>query len=107
MELAGQDKIGTEALLDQNDRLKEEEMPGVIDFECENDRRIEAGIIADSWRWQNIRLQLNETMATSELPDTLLVSAGLCALLDMLEGDGLSRRDAKAFIARSLNALRE
>jgi hypothetical protein len=50
-------------------------MPGVIDFECENDRRIEAGIIADSWRWQNIRLQLNETMATSELPETLLVSA--------------------------------
>jgi hypothetical protein len=46
-------------------------------------------------------------MATSDLPDTLLVSAGLCALLDMLEGDGLSRRDAKAFIARSLNALRE
>ena len=82
-------------------------MPGVIDFERENDRRIEAGIIADSWRWQNIRLQLNETMATSELPDTLLVSAGLCALLDMLEGDGLSRQDAKAFIARSLNALRE
>ena len=82
-------------------------MPGVIDFECENDRNIEAGIIADSWRWQNIRLQLNETMATSELPDTLLVSAGLCALLDMLEGDGLSRRDAKALIARSLNALRE
>ena len=29
------------------------------------------------------------------------------ALLDMLEGGGLSRRDAKAFIARSLNALRE
>ena len=82
-------------------------MPGVIDFGCENDRRIEAGIIADSWRWQNIRLQLNETMATSELPDKLLVSAGLCALLDMLEGDGLSRRDAKAFIARSLNALPE
>ena len=80
-------------------------MPGVIDFECENDHRIEAGIIADSWRWQNIRLQLNETMATSELPDTLLVSAGLCALLDMLEGDGLSRRDAKAFIAKSLDAL--
>jgi hypothetical protein len=79
-------------------------MPGVIDFECESDRR--TGINADSWRWQNIRLQLNETMATSELPDTLLVSAGLCALLDMLEGDGLSRRDAKAFIARSLNALR-
>ena len=82
-------------------------MPGVIDFECENDRNSEAGIIADSWRWQNIRLQLNETMATSELPETLLVTAGLCALLDMLEGDGLSRRDAKAFIARSLNALRE
>ena len=80
-------------------------MPGVIDFECENDRR--TGINADSWRWQNIRLQLNETMATSELPDTLLVSAGLCALLDMLEGDGLSRQDAKAFIARSLNAFRE
>jgi hypothetical protein len=82
-------------------------MPGVIDSECENDRCIEAGIIADSWRWQNIRLQLNETMATSELPETLLVSAGLCALLDMLEGDGLSRHDAKAFIARSLSALRE
>ena len=72
-----------------------------------NDRNIEAGIIADSWRWQNIRLQLNETMATSDLPETLLVTAGLCAWLDMLEGDGLSRRDAKAFIARSLNALRE
>ena len=70
-------------------------MPGVIDFECENDRNIEAGIIADSWRWQNIRLQLNETMATSELPETLLVTAGLCALLDMLEGDGLSRRDER------------
>jgi hypothetical protein len=82
-------------------------MPGIIDFECENDRRIEAGIIADSCRWQKIRLQLNETMATSELPETLLVLAGLCALLDMLEGDGLSRRDAKAFITRSLNALRE
>jgi hypothetical protein len=82
-------------------------MPGVIDLECENDRCIEAGIIADSWRWQNVRLQLNETMATSELPETLLVSAGLWALLDMLEGDGLSRRDAKAFIARSLNELRE
>jgi hypothetical protein len=82
-------------------------MPGVIDFESENDdRRVEAGIIAD-WRWQNIRLQLNEIMATSELPETSLVSAGLCALLDMLEGDGLSRRDAKTFIARSLNAFRE
>ena len=57
-------------------------MPSVIDFERENDRHIEAGIIANSWRWQNIRLQLNETMATSELPETLLVSAGLCALLD-------------------------
>ena len=41
-------------------------MPGVIDFERENDRHI--GISADSWRWQNIRLQLGETMATSELP---------------------------------------
>jgi hypothetical protein len=82
-------------------------MSGVIDLGCENDRRIEAGSIADSWRCQNIRLQLNEIMATSELPDTLLVSAGLCALLDMLEGDGLSRRDAKAFIARSVNAVRE
>jgi hypothetical protein len=81
-------------------------MPGVIDFESENDRRVEAGIIAD-WRWQNIRLQLNEIMATSELPETSLVSAGLCALLDVLEGDGLSRRDAKTFIARSLNAFRE
>jgi hypothetical protein len=82
-------------------------MRGVSDFERENDGHIEAAIIADSWRWQNIRLQLNETMATSELPNALLVSAGLCALLDMLEGDGLSRRDAKAFIARGLNALRE
>ena len=81
-------------------------MPGVIDFESKNDRSVEAGIIAD-WRWQNIRLQLNEIMATSELPETSLVSAGLCALLDMLEGDGLSRRDAKTFIARSLNAFRE
>ena len=80
-------------------------MPGVIDFEREKDRHI--SISADSRRWQNIRLQLNETMATSELPETLLVSAGLCALLDMLEGDGLSRHDAKAFIARSLSALRE
>jgi hypothetical protein len=82
-------------------------MPGVIDFELENDRRVEAGIIASDWRWQNIRLQLNEIMATSELPDASLVSAGLSALLDMLEGGGLSRRDAKASIARSLNALRE
>ena len=81
-------------------------MLGVIDFESKNDRSVEAGIIAD-WRWQNIRLRLNEIMATSELPETSLVSAGLCALLDMLEGDGLSRRDAKTFIARSLNALRE
>ena len=82
-------------------------MPGVINLNARTIAASKAGIIADSWRWQNIRLQLNETMATSELPDTLLVSAGLCALLDMLEGDGLSRRDAKAFIARSLNALRE
>jgi hypothetical protein len=82
-------------------------MSGVIDFESEYDRRVEAGIIASDCRWQNIRLQLNEIMATSELPDASLVSAGLSALLDMLEGGGLSRRDAKAFIARSLNALRE
>ena len=82
-------------------------MPTVIDFDLENDRRVEAGIIAGDCRWQNIRLQLNEIMATSELPDASLVSAGLSALLDMLEGGGLSRRDAKAFIARSLNALRE
>jgi hypothetical protein len=82
-------------------------MPGVINFELESDRRIEAGIIASDGHWQNIRLQLNEIMATSELPDASLVSAGLSALLDMLEGGGLSRRDAKAFIARSLNALRE
>ena len=75
-------------------------------LERENDRHL-FGIGAESWRWQNIRLQLNETMATSELPETLLVSAGLCVLFDMLEGDGLSRRDAKAFIARSLDALRE
>jgi hypothetical protein len=52
-------------------------MRGVSDFERENDGHIEAAIIADSWRWQNIRLQLNEILATSELPDTLLVSAGL------------------------------
>jgi hypothetical protein len=82
-------------------------MPGVIDFESENDRSVEAGVIVGDWRWQNIRLQLNEIMAISELPDTSLVSAGLCAPLDMLEGDGLSRHDAKAFIARSLNAFRE
>ena len=82
-------------------------MPDVIDFGSENDRSVEAGIIAGDWRWQNIRLQLNEIMATSELPGKTLVSAGLCALLDMLEGDGLSRRDAKTCIARSLNAFRE
>jgi hypothetical protein len=46
-------------------------------------------------------------MATSELPDASLVSAGLSALLDMLGGEGLSCRDAKAFIARSLKALRD
>ena len=82
-------------------------MPGVIDFELGNDRSVEASIIVGDWRWQNIRLQLNEIMATSELPDTSLVSAGLCALLDMLEGDGLSRRDAKTCIAISLDAFRE
>jgi hypothetical protein len=54
-----------------------------------------------------IRLQLNEIMAISELPDAWLVSAGLSAVLDMLEGEGLSRRDAKVFIARSLNAFRD
>jgi hypothetical protein len=46
-------------------------------------------------------------MAISELPDAWLVSAGLSAVLDMLEGEGLSRRDAKVFIARSLNAFRD
>jgi hypothetical protein len=82
-------------------------MPGVIDFEGENDRRVETGTIASDWRWQNIRLQLNEIMATSELPERLLVSAGLYALLDMLEGDGLSRREAKMLIARNLSAFRD
>jgi hypothetical protein len=82
-------------------------MPAVIDFELENDRRVEPGIIAGDWRWQNIRLQLNEIMAMSELPDPSLVSAGLSALLDMLEGGGVSRRDAKVFIARSLTAFRD
>jgi hypothetical protein len=48
-------------------------MPGVIDFERENDRSI--GISADSRRWQKHPPAAEDTMATLELPETLLVSA--------------------------------
>ena len=98
--VAGRGAHGGRGGLDDRHRL--ERKCSVIDFERENIlRHMRTAALAKH------PPAAERDHGDSELPETLLVTAGLCALLDMLEGDGLSRRDAKAFIARSLNALRE
>ena len=83
-------------------------MPDIIEFETRKDRHTYAEIAADQARWECIRDQLERIMGTSELYSTSIVSAGLRAMLNILtSGFGMKLDDAKALIARCLNAFRE
>ena len=83
-------------------------MPDVIDFESKKNRRDDArfdtAIAAEAAKWENIRARLTGILATST-GRSLMVSAGLAAMLDVLEDSGLSRRDAKAYIVKSQRAF--
>ena len=89
-------------------RRREEEMPDVIDFESKKNRRDDArfdtAIAAEAAKWENIRARLTGILATST-GRSLMVSAGLAAMLDVLEDSGLSRRDAKAYIVKGQRAF--
>ena len=82
-----------------------------IDFASEKERRIEArkdaAIGVDQAQWEAVRDQLIGILITTTSKSSM-VSAGLRAMLDLLEkGAGLSRNDAVAFIAQSLKAFEE
>ncbi len=85
-------------------------MPDIIDFEAEKDRRIEREIEREleekDARWKEIVSQLAAIMATSA-GNTWMISAGLRAMLDVLEDNGMSRKVAKPFIAEVLSAFDE
>ena len=54
--------------------------------------------------WDTLRMELMDTLAVSELPDTSMTCATLRALLDILSIN-MTRAEAKALIASSLNAF--
>ena len=56
--------------------------------------------------WDTLRMELMDTLAVSELPDTSMTCATLRALLDILSIN-MTRGEAKALIASSLNAFGE
>lgn len=85
-------------------------MTDVIDFEAAKDRRTERELDAGQAHWESVSDQLAEIMEASGLHQTSLVSAGLRAIIEALDTDtyaNISRHDAKALIARSLNAFQE
>ena len=53
--------------------------------------------------WDTLRMELMDTLAVSELPDTSMTCATLRALLDILSIN-MTRGEAKALIVSSLNA---
>ena len=56
--------------------------------------------------WDTLRMELMDTLAVSELSDTSMTCATLRALLDILSIN-MTREEAKALIANSLNAFGE
>ena len=56
--------------------------------------------------WETLRMELMDTLAVSELPETSMTCATLRALLDILSIN-MTRGEAKALIASSLNAFGE
>ena len=56
--------------------------------------------------WHALRIELMDTLIVSELPDTSMTCASLRALLDVLSIN-MTRGEAKALIASSLNAFEE
>ena len=54
--------------------------------------------------WDILRMELMNTLAVSELPDTSMTCATLRALLDVLSTK-MTREEAKALIADSLSAF--
>ena len=56
--------------------------------------------------WETLRMELMDTLAVSELSDTSLTCATLRALPDILSIN-MTREEAKALIASSLNAFGE
>jgi hypothetical protein len=63
--------------------------------------------MADAERREHVLDRLTAILTTSELSDIAMTSAALRALLDVLEASGVSRREAQAAIARTLNAFLE
>jgi hypothetical protein len=82
-------------------------MTDIIDFEAAKDRRTEREIDADQAQWEDLHLGLVGLICKSGRSTIAVTPDTLRALLDVLEASGLSRQEAKAFIARSLNAFRE
>jgi ParB/Sulfiredoxin domain len=76
----------------------------VVDFKSRY-CRADAGIEAGSAGWDRLRDQVATTLVA--WPGAAKISAVLRALLDTLESDGLSRRDAKALIASHLDAFED
>jgi hypothetical protein len=54
--------------------------------------------------WETLRMELMDTLAVSELPETSMTCATLRALLDILSIN-MTRGQAKALIASSLDAF--
>jgi hypothetical protein len=85
-------------------------MPNIIDFEQIKNCRLDAEIAADQDHWESVSDQLAEIMEASGLHQTSMISAALSAIIEALDTDtynNVSRHDAKALIARNLNAFRE
>jgi hypothetical protein len=78
-------------------------MPGddIIDFESEKHRRAAE---IDNDFWESVSGRLTEIMGSSSSP-AAAVRAGLLAMLNRLEQEGMSRPDAKAFIVQRLTFI--
>lgn len=83
-------------------------MTDIIKFDALKDRRKKSEILADQAKWEALDRQVYELIVRhQDLSDTAITSATLSALLDALEAGGLSRSEAKVFIAKSLRAFGE
>jgi hypothetical protein len=83
-------------------------MPDIIDFDSEKDRRKDEAIEANGIYWENVRDQFALSMEASGLDRTSMVSAALSAIFEALDTDAynnVNRSEAKAEIARALNAF--
>jgi len=73
----------------------------IINFESEKHRRAAE---IDNDYWESVCGRLTEIMGSSSSP-AAVVRAGLLAMLNRLEQEGMSRSDAKAFIVQRLTFI--